>query len=83
MDNITQSVFKQALDLEPVARAELIEGLFHSLDPNREDWIDALWSEEAESRIAGYDAGKIMTHSLAAVLTRLQCPPICEDDRLD
>lgn len=71
MDNITQNVFKQALNLAPVERAELIEELFHSFDTDREDWIDALWSEEAESRIAGYDAGKITADSSSAVFARL------------
>ena len=71
MDNIAQSVFKQALDLPPVERATLIERLFHSFDQNKKGWTDTLWSEEAESRIAGYEAGEIVDDSLAAAMDRL------------
>ncbi|MEO5368824.1 MAG: BrnA antitoxin family protein [Magnetococcus sp. DMHC-1] len=36
-----------------------------------ENGVDALWSEEAESRISRYEAGKITADSLAVVLARL------------
>lgn len=71
MKTITQDVFKQALNLAPAERAKLVEELIHSFNPKRGHEIDLLWSDEAESRIAGYDAGKITDDSMAAVLTRL------------
>lgn len=77
MNNITQNIFKQALSLDPIERAKLIEELFQSLSPTKEDRAkedrsDTLWSEEAESRIAGYDAGKIKVVSVVDALTRLK-----------
>ena len=71
MNHVAQDVFKQALDLAPVDRAVLIEELLHSFDADGGDGIGALWSEEVESRIAGYDAGEITADSLAAVVARL------------
>ena len=67
----TQKILEQALHLNPVDRAELIEELFRSFDKARNDKVDARWAEEAESRIDAYDTGKISADSAAAVFERI------------
>ncbi|MEO5332322.1 MAG: addiction module protein [Magnetococcus sp. YQC-5] len=71
MNTTTQDIFQQALMLAPVERAKLVDKLLHSFNPERRHERDLLWSEEAESRIAGYDTGKITDDSMEDVLTRL------------
>lgn len=66
-----QAVLEQALRLKPVDRAELIEELFHSFDKAPDEKVDALWADEAESRIDAYDAGKIKDDSAKAVFERI------------
>jgi len=67
----TQAILKQALNLNPVERAELIEELFHSFDKAQDNKIDNLWANESESRIDAYDAGKITSDSAKAVFERI------------
>jgi putative addiction module component (TIGR02574 family) len=71
MTTATRSILKQALNLNPVERAELIDELFHSFDDAHDDKIDGLWAGESESRINAYDAGKITSDSAKAVFERI------------
>ncbi len=71
MTTATQAILKQALSLDPVERAELIEELFHSFDKAPDRKIDALWTDEAESRIDAYDAGQICADSAKAAFERI------------
>jgi putative addiction module component (TIGR02574 family) len=71
MTTSTQAILKQALSLEPVERAELIEELFHSFDKAPDRKIDALWADEAESRIDGYDSGQICAESAKVLFERI------------
>ena len=71
MTTAAQAILKQALSLDPVERAELIEELFHSFDKAPDRKIDALWVDEAESRIDAYDAGKICADSAKAMFERI------------
>lgn len=53
-----EAVYQEAVNMKPAERMELIDRLMLSLDqPDKE--IDALWKEEAESRLKAYDAGEI------------------------
>ena len=49
---------KQALQLEPAKRSELVEEILHSLD-QPDPAVEAVWLEEAERRLAAYRAGKV------------------------
>lgn len=71
MTTSTQAILKQALSLDPVERAELIEKLFHSFDKTSDSNVDALWADEAESRINAYDAGQICADSAKMVFERI------------
>ena len=62
-------ILKDALNLRPAEKADLIDKLLSSLDnPDKE--IDALWAKEAEARIEAYDRGKIKALTLKEVLEK-------------
>jgi Glu-tRNA(Gln) amidotransferase subunit E-like FAD-binding protein len=62
-------VLKEAVSLEPVQKAKLIDKLLSNLDePDKE--IDKLWVKEAEGRIDAYEKGKIKSISLEKVLVK-------------
>jgi putative addiction module component (TIGR02574 family) len=71
MDNNAQQIFKDALAMQPVEKAALIEKLFLSFDQERQNSINQLWAEEAESRLEGFAAGKICARPFTAVLSEL------------
>ena len=71
MTNATQAIFEQALRLNPVERAKLIDELFHSFDKSHDERIDALWAVESESRIDAFDAGQISADSAEDVFERI------------
>ena len=55
----SQQVLREALNLLPIDRAELVEQILASFEfPARKD-IDAAWGREAESRIDAYERGEI------------------------
>jgi putative addiction module component (TIGR02574 family) len=67
MTSASQNIFEQALRLNPVQRAELIDELFRSFDKRP----DVLWAVESESRIDAFDAGQISADSAEAVFERI------------
>ena len=71
MTKETQTILKQALHLKPVERAELIERLLRSFDKAEDDRVDALWGEEAESRIDAFEEGKLTADPEEAVFNRI------------
>ena len=55
----SKQILREALDLPPTDRAELVEQILASFEfPARQD-IDAVWAQEAEDRIDAYDRGEI------------------------
>ena len=67
--DVVNNIFKNALTLEPLQKAELIDRLLSALNkPDRE--IDELWAKEAEDRIDAYDRGKIKAIPLKEVLEK-------------
>ena len=58
---MTQSreVLRAALLLPEADRADIADKLLMSLDASDQREIDALWAQEAESRIESYDRGEI------------------------
>ena len=59
MSENIEKLLSEALELPPVERAELIEKLLSSFEFPSRKTIDALWANEAESRIDAYDKGEI------------------------
>jgi len=66
---VPANVLKDALSLEAVGRAELVDALLASLDAP-DPAIDALWADEAESRIDAYERGEIESLSIDEVMAR-------------
>ena len=55
----SEQVLREALDLPPTDRAELVEQILASFEfPARKD-IDAAWAQEAEDRIDAFERGQI------------------------
>ena len=71
MTRAARAVLNRALRLDPVERAQLIEGLFRSFEAPTDARADAAWAKEAESRIEAYESGKIRADSARAVLGRI------------
>lgn len=67
----TEKVLKEALDLPPIERAELIQHLFRSFDTSKDNHIDTAWTEEIENRIEAYDKGLITASPAEDVLARI------------
>jgi len=63
------NLLKDALSLEASGRADLVDELLASLD-QPDKTIDALWAEEAESRIDAYDRGEIKSVSVPEVMAK-------------
>ena len=58
MTEHAQKLLHQAINLPAIERVALIEGLVESLD-KPDPALDAMWLEEARSRIAAYHAGEL------------------------
>lgn len=67
MTVVAERIFKDALDLLPVERAELIEKLFQTFDRSANSNVDAAWAQEGESRIDAYERGEIKASSVEDV----------------
>ena len=64
-----KNILKEALNLKPAQKAELVDKLLSSLDkPDKE--MDKLWAQEAEDRIDAYERGEIKAVTLQEVLEK-------------
>ena len=72
MTTATKKAASIALALPAKSRAELAETLLGSLDDPRQRELDKLWAEEAESRIAAFEAGKIRAIPAGEVFRNLK-----------
>jgi len=71
MTGRTQTILGEALRLNPVERAEIIDELLHSFDKRPDARVDARWVEEVESRVDTYDTGRIESDSAEVVFERI------------
>jgi putative addiction module component (TIGR02574 family) len=63
----SKQVLRDALDLPPVDRAELVEQILASFEfPARRE-IDAAWAQEVEERLDAYERGEIGTSPASEV----------------
>jgi putative addiction module component (TIGR02574 family) len=58
MKPIDQNIENQVIGLPHRDRARLALALIESLDPGKDEDATELWLDEAERRIAAYDAGE-------------------------
>ncbi len=71
MSGNTEKILAEALELQPIERAELIEELLSSFEfPTRKS-IDELWAEEAENRIDAYERGDLTSTSAKEVFDKI------------
>lgn len=63
----TKSIFKDALQLRPVERLQLIEMLTRSLN-NPDENIEKIWAEESEKRYKALEEGGIKTITLNEII---------------
>ncbi|MDO8906482.1 addiction module protein [Hydrogenophaga sp.] len=66
-----KSLSAQALQLPPDERLALVDQLLATLD-EPDASLDALWANEAESRLAAYRRGEIQATSLSDVIAKYQ-----------
>ena len=69
----TEQLRKDALALPLIERAALAEALLSSLD-RPDSQIDALWAQEAEDRLAAFEAGEMEAIPAEEVFTELERP---------
>ena len=62
-------ILKEALQLKPAQKAELVDELLSSLDQTDKE-IRTQWAREAESRINAYERGKLKAVSIEKVLNK-------------
>jgi putative addiction module component (TIGR02574 family) len=72
MSKAAQSVFADALRLEPDTRAELAAELLASLDGPADPDAEAAWDVEIERRIAAIEAGTMRLEPWADVKRRIE-----------
>lgn len=66
-----EQLFKEAMDLDDNARANLAGLLIESLDTESENGIESAWLKEIEQRMESLDSGKTETVSWDTVKERL------------
>ena len=72
MSKAAQSVFADALRLEPETRAELAAELLASLDGPADPDADEVWDAEIERRITAIEAGTIGLEPWTDVKRRIE-----------
>lgn len=72
MSKAAQSIFADALRLEPETRAELAAELLASLDGPADPGAEAAWDAEIERRIAAIEGGTIRLEPWATVKQRIE-----------
>ena len=71
MTQSAQRVLAEALDLDPVDRAQVIDGLYRSFAGKVAPQVQSAWVDEVESRVAAYQAGQLPVDTAEAVLARI------------
>jgi putative addiction module component (TIGR02574 family) len=64
-----KSILKEALNLRPAKRLQLIEWLTHSLSKPDEK-IEQMWAEESEKRYKALKEGKLKSFPLSDIKAR-------------
>jgi putative addiction module component (TIGR02574 family) len=59
MPKQADNILADALELPPMARAELVENILSSFEFQGKNTINALWAQEAEDRIDAFERGEL------------------------
>ncbi len=66
-----QSIYDEAMVMQPLEKVQLIDKLLMSLDiPNQT--IEQQWNDEAEDRLKAYSNGKLKTVSMKEVFDKYE-----------
>ena len=71
MSGNTEKILAEALELQPIERAELVEELLSSFEFPARESIDAMWAKEAEDRIDAYERGDLTSTSAKEVFDKI------------
>jgi len=66
-----RQVLREAIGLTPMERAELIDALLRSFDPDPDQRPTDAWKADAESRIDAFEAGALADDSAEAMFARI------------
>ena len=69
MTTSAQALSAQAAQLPPAERIEVVERILDSLDQS-DSFLEALWAEEANDRMAAYRRGEIKAVALLDVIAK-------------
>ena len=72
MTSSTRNLEKQVQSLAQKDRARLALQLIESLDPGTDEDAEGLWLDEAERRLADYDAGKTESRPVDDVISEIK-----------
>jgi len=72
MSSSTRKLDEQVAGLSQKERARLALKLIESLDPGSDEDAEELWLDEAEKRLAEYDAGKIESRPVNDVISEIK-----------
>ena len=61
----------EALELQPIERAELVEELLSSFEFPAKKSIDKMWAAEVEDRIDAYGRGELTSTSAKEVFNKI------------
>jgi len=67
----SQRVLRDALELTPTDRAELVERILASFELSGRKEVDAAWAQKAEARIDAYERGEIEATTAEEVFSRI------------
>jgi putative addiction module component (TIGR02574 family) len=71
MTTVAEHVYKEAVSLNPIDRAELIEKLFESFSISNDLKVELRWKKEIARRRLAYENGDISSDSMDNVFKRL------------
>jgi putative addiction module component (TIGR02574 family) len=76
---------KEALQLTPFEKAQIIDALWQSLDPAEQKSIDRAWLAESQNRLRAFRAGELKAldgnEALQSIETELKSPRIKAERR--
>ncbi len=72
MTTAVKEIFKKAVKLPAIDRAELIEQILTSFDFPDRTKIDKLWAKEAEARLSAFSSGQIKAKPAKQVFAAIQ-----------
>jgi putative addiction module component (TIGR02574 family) len=60
MPKHAENILADALELPPMARAELVENILSSFEFQGRNTVNALWAQESEDRINAFERGEMI-----------------------